>query len=186
MQVAVVPGWHAELAQTSPLVQALPSLHGSALAVKLQPLLALHASLVHALLSLHTVVAPGAQTPPLQASPTVQTLPSEQTAVVAVNTQPVAESQASLVHGLLSLQVTAVPPAHAPLAQASPLVQALPSLQVLVLLLCTQPPPEPQESVVHGLPSSQLIAVPDVQPPDAQMSPLVQALLSEHGAVLAV
>ena len=186
LQMRPAPALHAELAQTSPVVHALPSLHGSVLAVNTQPVAELHASLVQALLSLQIVVAPGTQLPPAQASPTVQTLPSEQLPVVLVKTQPVAELQVSAVHGLPSLHVTAAPPAHAPAAHASPLVHALPSEHVLVLLAWMQPPPTLHESVVHGLPSSQLIAAPDAQPPPAHTSPLVHALLSEHDRTLLV
>ena len=49
-----------------------------------------------------------------------------------LNTQPVVTSQESLVHTLLSLQTTSVPPQLPPL-QTSPLVHALLSLQGAVL-----------------------------------------------------
>ena len=186
LQLALAPELHAEFAQTSPVVQALPSLQGRLFAVNTQPVAALHASLVQALLSLQTVETPGTHAPFAHASPLVQTLPSEHTAFVLANTQPVAELQVSAVHGLPSLHVTAAPPAQAPAAHASPLVHALPSEQLLLLFACTQPPPAPHESVVQGLPSSQLIEAPDAQPPPAQASPFVHALLSEHGALLFV
>ncbi len=184
LQTMVAPGAQAELAQPSPEVHALPSLHGRLLAVNTQPDAGLHASLVQRLLSLQTVEGPAMQAPPEQASPTVQTLPSEQLAVVLVKTQPVLELHVSDVQGLLSLQISAAPGWHAPPAHASPWVHALPSEQPLVLNAWTQPPLMLQESVVHGLPSSQPTAAPGWHAPLAQTSPLVHALLSEHVAAL--
>ena len=186
LQTMVAPGLHAPLAQMSPLVQALLSLQLRVLAANTQPEEALHESVVQSLLSLQTVVGPGTHEPPEQASPTVHTLPSEHVAVVIVKTQPVTALHVSDVQGLLSLQVTAAPPAQAPLAHASPWVHALPSEQPLVLNGWTQPPLTLQESVVHGLPSSQLIDAPGTQAPPDQASPLVHALLSEHDAALLV
>ena len=186
LQVIAAPGLQAEPAQTSPLVQALLSVHGRELAANTQPVAALQLSLVQALLSLQVVSAPGMHEPAEHASPTVQTFPSLHAAVLLVNTQPLVESHASEVHGLPSLQMAAAPLTHAPAAQASPTVHALPSEQPIVLLTWAQPPAALQESVVHGLPSSQLMAAPGMQPPPEHTSPLVHALLSEHASVLFV
>ena len=124
LQVTAAPGRQAELAQRSPLVQALLSVHGRVLAANTQPVAALQLSLVQGLLSLQVVSAPGMHEPAEHASPTVQTLPSLHAAVLLVNTQPVTALQVSVVHGLLSLQVAAAPLTHAPAAQASPTVHA--------------------------------------------------------------
>jgi len=69
-------------------------------------------------------------------------------------------------------------PAQTPLEQASLPVQALPSSQTAVLLLCMQAPAE-QESSVQAFPSSQFIAVP-AQTPLEQASFPVQALPSSQ------
>ena len=64
----------------------------------------------------------------LQAS-VVHAFPSPQ--LTGSNTQPVARSQLSLVQALLSAQVSAGPPMHAPVAShLSAVVHASPSLQV--------------------------------------------------------
>ena len=85
------------------------------------------------------------------------------------------------MQGLLSLQF-APAPAHTPLVQLSPLVQSLPSLHddPLATLVKTQPP-EPQLSVVHGLPSLHARAPLPTQPPEPlQVSVVVQTLPSLH------
>jgi hypothetical protein len=75
--VVVAPGWQEPPLQTSPVVQALPSLHDALLGAKTQaPLLVLQLSSVHELLSLHTVAEPDWHWPPVQTSPLVQALPS--------------------------------------------------------------------------------------------------------------
>ena len=66
-------------------------------------------SVVQTLLSLQITGPPGLQRPPPQVSPVVQAFPSLHGAVLFVWTQPVAGSQLSSVHGLLSLQSTAEP-----------------------------------------------------------------------------
>jgi hypothetical protein len=85
-------------------VQALPSSQASVLLVNAQPVAGLHVSVVHTLLSLHTIAVPGWQLPPEQTSPVVQAFPSLHTAVLFAWAQPVAGAHESLVHGLLSLQ----------------------------------------------------------------------------------
>jgi hypothetical protein len=105
--------------------------------------------------------------------------------VLFVCTQPVDGSHESSVHGLLSLQSVAAPPAHVPFAQVSPVVHALPSSHAAVLLALTQPVAGRQESSVHGLLSLQSSAGPPPQAPLAQVSFVVHALPSSHDAVLA-
>ena len=94
----------------SAVVQALPSSQAAVLFVKTQPDAGLQESVVHTLLSLQTTAEPGTHVPPPQVSPVVQALPSSQTAVLFVKTQPVAGLQLSVVQMLLSLQTTAAPP----------------------------------------------------------------------------
>jgi hypothetical protein len=74
------------------------------------------------------------------------------------------------------------PDLHAPFWQTSPKVQPLPSSHGEVLLAKTHPLSASQLSVVHGLPSLQVVAAPALQLPLAHPSPLVQALPSLHAA----
>ncbi len=126
---------HAPAAQTSGVVQALLSLHGSALLANTQPVVVEHESLVHTLLSLHVMAAP-LQTPAAHTSPLVHALASSHALVLFVCWQPLATRQASLVHALPSLQITATligVPTQLPPVQVSAVVHALPSLQPNVL-----------------------------------------------------
>jgi hypothetical protein len=176
------------LAQTSLSVHRLPSSHAAVLLANTHaPLVALQLSLVQGLLSLHTLAAPP-HAPLLQASPVVHGLPSSHAAVLLANTQaPVATLQLSLVQGLPSLHSLGEP-AHAPALQASAVVQALPSSQALVLAAKAQAPVATlQLSVVHGLPSLQVLLGPATQALALQASATVQALPSaSHGALLAL
>jgi phage-related protein len=125
-------------------------------------------------------------------------------------TQPVAGTHVSAVHSLWSSHSAAAPPLQVPPEQASAVVQAFPSLHGTVLAGCVQAPaaqrssvqtlpssvhdsalfewaqPEAglQESVVHTFPSSQSGAAPPTHVPPEQVSAVVHALLSLHGAVL--
>src|SRR5437870_461058 len=77
--------------------------------------MALHESIVHALLSLQLSGVPPVQTPAWQISVPLQTSPSGQGVPGAgMFTQPVCGSQPSLVQMLLSLQSSGVPATHAP------------------------------------------------------------------------
>src|SRR2546422_6572961 len=126
--------------------------------------------------------------------------------------QPLAGLQLSVVHTLWSSQLGGGPPTHVPPLQVSFVVQALPSLhgavlfgwmqapplhtssvQTLpslahgaVLFVWTQPVAGLQLSVVQTFPSSQLGAGPPTHVPPLQVSFVVQALPSLHGAVLCV
>ena len=82
--------------------------------------------------------------------------------------------QASDVQELLSLQTVAAPGLHAELAQTSPTVHELPSLQGRVLGMLAQPALASQLSLVQGLLSLQLTAAPAVQTPDLQVSLALQ------------
>ncbi len=76
LHTALVPETQALFAQLSPSVQALPSVHGEALALCVQPVLASQASSLHGLPSSQPSLLPGAHVPLLHTSPTVHTLPS--------------------------------------------------------------------------------------------------------------
>ena len=120
---------------TSPDVQTLPSLQGAVLFTWVQPLPESQASSVQGLPSSQFGAAPGTQDPLPQVSPTVQALPSLQGAVLFTCVQPLAGLHPSSVQTFPSLQLGAGPPAQSPPEQASPVVQAFPSLQGSVLFV---------------------------------------------------
>jgi hypothetical protein len=127
------------------------------------------------------------QIPPEHRSLLVQARPSSQAVVVLLVTQPIAGSQASRMQGLpaLALHTRAEPARQLPPEHASPIVQALPSLQAAVVLLVTQPIAGSQASRMQGLPALALhtSAVPSQAPP-RHASALVQALPSSQAALL--
>jgi glyoxylate utilization-related uncharacterized protein len=84
--------------------------------------------------SLQLSGGPPTHAPPEQLSLVVQALPSLQGSVLLTYTQPEAGLQESFVQTFASSQVSGGPPAHVPPEHASFVVQALPSLQGLVLL----------------------------------------------------
>jgi len=170
----------------SPVVHALPSSHGLLLFVCVQPEAAAQPSVVHTLPSSQLSAAPPTQTPPLHASDVVQALPSSHALVLFVCVHPAVPGQASVVHTLPSSQFGAAPPTQTPPLQVSDVVQALPSLQGLLLFVCVHPEAGVQLSVVHTLPSSQLGPAPPTQVPPLQVSPVVQALPSLHELLLFV
>ena len=172
-------------AHWSPVVQASPSVQVAALNSATQPSCALQLSVVHKLPSSQEIARPGRQEPPAQLSPSVQALPSEHSALLATNTQPLAELQVSLVQTLPSSQLSAAPGVQALSTQASPVVQASPSLHGAVVATFWQPVTGWQASAVQLLPSSQLLAAPGWQALLAHASPTVQASLSVQVAVLA-
>ena len=167
--------------QVSPEVQALPSSQGTLLLVWAQPVAGAQLSVVQRLWSSQSTAEAGLQAPSPQVSPLVQALPSSQASVLLAKTQPVAGSQLSLVQGLASSQARVSPLTQAPTSQVSPLVQALPSSQVRVLFVKTQPEAGSQLSVVQGLASSQARGPPPWQLPSPQVSPSVQASPSLQG-----
>ena len=138
LHTGAAPPTHLLLAHVSLVVQALPSPHASVLAVKMQPAIGSHVSVVQGLLSLQVTAVGPVHTLLAHTSLVVQALPSEQTDVLAAFTQPVAELQESSVHTLLSLQDFNVP-AQAPDWQVSPVVHALLSSHAAELLACKQP-----------------------------------------------
>ena len=131
---------------------------------------------MHKFASSQEVAAPGRHAPFRHASPLVQPLPSLQGATLCVNKQPFLLSHLSSVHGLPSLHASAAPGTHAPSLHASWLVHTSPSLHGAVLFALVQPVMGSQLSVVHGLPSSQLLGTSAVHRPSAHVSCLVQLL----------
>jgi hypothetical protein len=117
----------------------------------------------------------------------VQGLPSSaQGAVLFTFSQlPVAMLQESSVHSLLSSQLRGEP-TQVPAEQWSLSVQPLPSLQVAVLFVFTQPVALLHESLVQIFPSLQLSGAPAWQVPPEHESPVVHALPSLQGALLFV
>ena len=150
------PPTHAPAEHTSVRVQALPSLQAFVLLVKMHPVAALQLSVVHGLLSLQVSGDPAMQPDVgLQLSTPLQTSSS--------------------------LHTRGAPGMHDPPPHVSPTVQALPSLQGLVLLAEKQPVDGLHVSLVHALWSSQSGAVPDAQSPaPSQFSRPLHALPSEH------
>ena len=181
-QGAGLPATQMPSLQASTVVHTLPSSHVEELFFVTQPVLASQLSSVHGFASSQVTVAPPLQVPPLHKSFVVHASPSSQLPSVAADLQPVFGSQLSVVHGLPSSQFTAAPPTHAPFAQASLPVHALPSEHPPVAGAVAQPVVGLQLSIVQGLPSSHDTAVPAHLPP-AQVSLVVQVLPSSHAAV---
>ena len=102
-----------------------------AIGVNTHPVAGLQVSVVQALPSLQ-VNGELTHAPPEHTSPVVHAFPSLHAAVLGAYTQPDAGLHESFVHPLESLHVTAVPTHVVDDVQWSPLVQALPSLQVFV------------------------------------------------------
>jgi hypothetical protein len=167
-------------------VQAFPSLHAAALFVWRHPVAGLQESSVQPFASSQFSAGPPTHAPPLQASAVVQAFPSLHAAVLFVWTQPVAGLQESSVQPLLSLQSRAGPPTHTPPLHASAIVHAFPSLHAAVLFVWTHPVAGLQESSVQPLLSLQSSAGPPAQAPPLQVSTVVHALPSSHGATLSV
>jgi hypothetical protein len=82
LQLTGSPAWHDPPEQTSALVHAEPSLHGTVLFENTHPVPGLHESLVQTLPSLQTSELPETQEPSAHLSPEVQALPSEQDAAL--------------------------------------------------------------------------------------------------------
>ena len=183
-QPSLSPPAQAPSLQASFVVQPSPSSQGRVLLTVTQPLSASQLSAVQSLLSSQTLAAPGLHEPAAQTSSVLQTLPSLQAAVLFLWVQPDWGSQASSVHGLLSLQPRADVEPHIPSLQASPKVQALPSSQVFDLGAKTQPCSASQLSSVQMFLSSQAVTSPGRQAPSlhvslrVQISPSLQSALS--------
>jgi hypothetical protein len=128
--------------------------------------------------------------PAWQVSVRVQELPSLQAApsgLAGLEQAPVAGSQVPASwHWSVGVHAIGGPGTQAPLPQVSPTVQALPSLHAAVLLTCRHPTSGSQESVVHGLPSSQFRGGVPVQVPFRQTPVPLHTSPSPQVAVLLV
>ena len=170
--------------QALPSEQLVPLVFGA----WLTPVVGLHASVVQGLLSSTTGGVPATHAAlashvsvPLHALPSEHEVPT----VTGVCVTPLAGAHASVVHGLLSFTVGAVPATQVPVAlHVSAPLQALPSEQLVPVLtgVCVTAPVELlQASVVHGLPSSVATGVPVAHAPAAlQVSAPLHALPSEQ------
>jgi hypothetical protein len=114
---AQTPDWHVSLS-----VHALPSEHTVPFVIATfaqTPVVVLQASVVHVLPSLQSFAVPAVQVPDLHVSLIVQAFPSVQvvpSADAGLEQLPVAGSHRSSVHGFVSAQFLAVPPAQTPTA----------------------------------------------------------------------
>jgi hypothetical protein len=176
-----VPAW-----QVSAPLQTVASAHEVpfATATCWQPRTGSQLSVVQTLPSLQFGGVPAVQLPLWQVSAPLQTVASAHDVPFATGGfwQPATGSQLSLVHGLPSVQLGAVPGVHVPDWQVSAPLQTLASAHDVpfVTLACWQPATGSQLSVVHGLPSLQLRAVPAVQMPAWQVSAPLQTVPSAH------
>ena len=201
-QTFLLPGKHVPPLQMSPMVQPLSSaLHGETLVVCVQPVGGSQTSSVQGLPSVQSTSVPAVQTPSLQVSPTVHTLPSASQGLSWLASSglqlPLTGSQMLTVHALpVPPQVTMVPglmaqtPVPVDLSQKSVPLQKLPSswlahspslMHPHVLLPPTQVPRLHVSPLVQSLPSSQLTALLVwAQPLAGRHASLVQALLSSQ------
>jgi hypothetical protein len=116
----------------------------------------------------------------------VQAFPSLHEAVLLTCTQPELGLHESFVHTFPSSQFGAPLPTQLPPAQASTIVQTLPSSQGEVLFACRHPVDGLQLSSVHTFPSEQSVAGPPWHVPPPHVSPVVHGFPSSHVAVLFV
>src|SRR5262249_40074713 len=162
---------------------ALPSLHAvpSRSGVCVQPSEGLQLSSVQGLPSSQLGGGPPAQLPALQVSLVVQALPSSHEELLFEWWHPLGGSHEASVQPLLCAQSGAEPPTQMPSAHRSDVVQALPSLQPLVLKAVTGHVPAPSQVAlsVHGLPSSHDVSADSNWQVDEQQSPLA-VLPSSH------
>jgi len=159
-------------------VQGSPSLHAAAFGALAHPVAGLQESSVQGLPSSQASGGPGTHVPPVQVSPAVQTLPSLHGPELFWWTHPVAWLHESFVQGFPSSQFAGAPPTHAPMTHASPTVQALPSSQEAVLMMCRQPAITLQTSSVQAFVSAQSGGGPPTQAPPEHASFVVHALPS--------
>src|SRR5262245_18861896 len=112
----------------------------------------------------------------------VHRLASSQNEGLFVYTHPDDGLHVSWVQGFPSEQPRAAPGAQTPLAQASPSVHALPSLQLPATFAWPHPLAGLQVSFVQGFPSLQLSGAPGWPAPFTQVSAPLQTFPSEHWA----
>lgn len=184
LQISAGPPTQTPPEQVSLVVQALLSVHTTLLLVCVQPVPALHPSVVQMFPSLQSGGGPPAQDPPEQVSTVVHAFPSLHGELLSAKRQPVAGTHESVVQVFESLQTRGGPPTQAPPEHTSAVVQAFPSLQPAVLLAWVQPDPGLHPSVVQTLPSSQSGGAPPMHEPPLHVSLVVQAFPSLQDAVL--
>jgi hypothetical protein len=177
-QLSGWPPTHDPVEQISPVVQALPSLHGLLLFVNSQPIVGSQESSVQTLPSLQVGGGPPTQAPSAQVSLVVHALPSLHGLVLFTFRHPMGASQLSSVQTLPSPQLGGGPPTHTPPEQASPVVQAFPSLQSTLLSVNAQPVPGSHVSVVQRFPSLHTNGGPPTHAPATQVSFVVQVFPS--------
>jgi hypothetical protein len=118
LQVSGVPAVQVPPWQVSPPLHRLPSEHDEPLATATfwQPVAGLQLSVVQTLESLHVRAVPLVHVPPWHVSAPLQTFASAQEVPLAtlVTVQPVVALHPSVVHGLLSLQMSGVPAVQVP------------------------------------------------------------------------
>jgi hypothetical protein len=171
LQLRAVPAVHTPPWQVSAPLQTLASAQevpfsrgGFA-----QPDTGSQLSFVQGFESLQLMGGPAIQTLLWQVSAPLQTLPSLQAVPFGtpVYAHPVVGLQASLVHGLLSLQTSGVPAVQTPDWHVSLPLQRLPSAQAVPLVtgVVVHPVDGLQPSTVHTLPSLQTSGGPAAQTP---------------------
>ena len=167
LQTSGVPAVQAPLWQVSAPLQRLLSAHDAPLG---------RTALVHTPVTQVTVVHG------FESSQSPFTLHEVQPPM-GVCWQPLTALHVSVVHALLSLQLSAVPAAQVPLWHASDPLHTFASRHGVPLAtgLVVHPKAGLQLSVVHTLPSLQTIGVPAVQVPAWHDSAPLHTLLSRHG-----
>jgi len=159
LHTMAAPPRQAPPLQTSPDVQAFPSLQDAVLFVHEQaPSTGLHTSSVHTFASPQFFGVPALQVPAEQLSLRVQALPSSHGAVLLTKPQPSEGEQLGVVHAFESSGHVTAEPVHRPAPlQASPVVQSDPSSQASPGAAAGKKHPVDglHAFVVHALPSSQ-------------------------------
>src|SRR5437870_2438104 len=167
-------------------LHTLPSLHEVPLATAgcRQPVTGSQVSVVHGFPSSQLRDDPAVQIPDRHVSAPLHTLPSlhEVPLASAVCRHPLTGSQVSVVHGLLSLQLSPVPARQMPAWQVSAPLHTLPSLHEVPFAsaACWHPASGSQVSALHGLLSLQSRAVPATHTPAWQVSTPLHASPSLH------
>jgi len=161
---------HPSVALHESVVQALLSLQAESTGEKTHPVDWLHVSVVQAMLSLQVIVVPP-QTPLKHLSSAVHALPSLHGRVLGVKMHiPVVGLQESVVHGLLSLHVLKTA-SHKPDELQTPLTMHLLDAphEIPGAGTCRHSPSAARhESVVHSLLSLQFFGLPVRHWPSSQ------------------
>ena len=185
-QLSTPVGTHAPRVHVSPVVHGSPSVQATVLFWCTQPMLSAHPSDVQNVLSSQFGGAPPTQLLLLHVSLVVHALPSLQSEVLAMCTQPLPSAQESFVQPLPSSQLSALPE-QTPPEHLSFRLQIWPSSQDLPSsLVNVQPLVGSQPSSVHALLSLHVRAAPPLHLPLPHVSLVVHALLSSQARMLFV